>query len=142
MTYMRIVQVFHAHIKMKMCMIRQYIWLRIRQKGVFKPSDVDFVWLSAVSALPYIVTSGEQFLLLITPSTPLQLSILTRQSSPRVRVVQTFCGGWSNRGVEGHGVTSRKWDTWSKESRRGITLIVNHTSVRLAGSTQRIGASL
>jgi len=36
-------------------------------KGVFKPSDVDPVWLSAVSALPYIVTSGEQFFVAHNP---------------------------------------------------------------------------
>ena len=62
-------------------------------KGVYKPRDVDFVWLSAVSASPHVATSEEQFLLLVTPSASLHLNTLIRPSNPKVRVVQTFCGG-------------------------------------------------
>ena len=73
-----------------MCILCQYIWLKVRQKGVHKPSDVDFVWLSAVSASPHVATSEEQFLLLVTPSASLHLNTLIRPSNPKVRVVQNF----------------------------------------------------
>ena len=37
----KLYRLLHTHIKM--CILCQYIWLKVRQKGVYKPSDVDFV---------------------------------------------------------------------------------------------------
>ena len=126
----KLYRLLYTHIKM--CILCQYIWLKVRQKGVHKPSDVDFVWLSAISASPHVVTSEEQFLLLVTPSASLHLNILIRPSNPKVRVVQTFCGGWSSRNVVDLGGTNRRWHTWSKGSSRGITLIRSHTFLNRA----------
>ena len=55
----KLYRLLHTHIKM--CILCQYIWLKVRQKGVYKPSDVDFVWLSAVSATPTSILLKSSF---------------------------------------------------------------------------------